>query len=153
MPSIQSEPRVNAAPGSVPIPTITAPGFLLGLMGMNVLSAMIIALFLCAIPTLLFAAAGIRDPSVFQSHALFGLILAIGVPFGLNVMFVGSWCFNGLFYSINRRIVVAILLSLWFATLVYYSPTAFEFALDLGIALVVLFRAIWVKAHGGREPY
>lgn len=84
---------------------------------------------------------------------MFGLLIAVGISFGLNVIFVGSWCFNGLFYSINRRIVVATFLSLWFATLFYYSPTALEFALDLVVALLVLARALWIKAHGGTEPY
>src|SRR6266436_5081904 len=127
MPVGQREHQAQV-PSAVPIPTITAPGFLLGLMAMVVLSGIVVALFLCAIPTLLFAAAGIKDPSVFQSHVLFGFLLVVGVSFGLNVIFVGSWCFNGLFYSTNRRIVVAIVLSLWFAILVYYSPTAIEVA-------------------------
>ena len=50
----------------ISIPTITWPRFLLGLMAMNVLSGIIVALSLCAIPTLLFVAVGIKHPSLFR---------------------------------------------------------------------------------------
>lgn len=119
-------------------------------MAMTVLSGIIVALFLSTIPTLLLIVTGILHPSVFKMHVLFELLLAVGVSFGLNVIFVGSWCFNGLFHSINRRIVVAILLSLWFA-IIFYSLAAPP--LELGLTLLLLARTIWVKAHGSVEKY
>jgi hypothetical protein len=136
---------------SPPVPTITVPLFALGLMAMSILSGIIVALFLCVIPTILFVAVGIRHPSLFKIHAVFEFLLAIGVSIGLNVILVGSWCFNGLFYSTNRRILVVGLLLLWYAFLLRFSVATPFF--ELGLALVVLMRAIWLKVTASAQPY
>lgn len=131
------------------LPTITWPRFLLGLMAMIILSAVIVALLICAIPTVVFVAVGVVHPSVLRIHILFAVLLAVGVSFGLNIVFVGSWFFNGLFLSVNRRIIVATLTLLWFAVLLRYALV--KPFVETGVTLAVLGRAIWVKAHGSIE--
>jgi hypothetical protein len=133
---------------SLRLPTLTVRDFVFGMTAMNVVNGIMILFVMCFFPLGLTLIAGIRHPSVFKLHILFVLLLAVGISFGLNALFIGTWCFRGLFMSLNRRIIASIILLVWHVLLWFLNQADY---LDIGLVAALLVISSWDGLQVGRE--
>ncbi|MGA2311768.1 MAG: hypothetical protein ABSF87_05290 [Xanthobacteraceae bacterium] len=130
------------------LPTITMRSFLLGMTAMNVVNGIMILFVLCFFPMVLLFIAGLQHPSVLRLHFIFAGLVVIGISFGLNILFIGTWCFRGLFGSLNRRIIVVVVLLVWHLLLWFWDQVDY---LDIGLVTALLCVTFWDRFYRGAE--
>jgi hypothetical protein len=124
--------------GAIKIPEISFRQLMRGIVATNVLVGMTVAISFCVVFLVAVLAFGFLHPSIFKLLRAFFLLFSIIISYSLNVMFVGWWCFKGLFGSANRQLVVTIVLAGWLTLLLYYTEATTYSDIAFPLVLFVL---------------
>jgi hypothetical protein len=129
-------------------PTLTVRSFLFGMTVMNVLNGIMIILILCFAPLIMLLMSGILHPDILKLHVIALGLLFIAISFGLNVFWIGTLCFRGLFTSLNTRIFVVVILTAWHLLLWYLNQADY---LDIALVSALLCVSLWDRFYPEQE--